>query len=64
MLQPKLRRVLAVLALTFATTFALEPAAGAAARVRTVKTPRISWRAAVSGVLEKIGVRIDPDGLW
>jgi hypothetical protein len=68
--QPKVRRALAVLTLAFAAAFATVSGAGAAvhpqgarpAHVRAVKTPRISWLAAAASVLEKIGVRIDPDG--
>jgi hypothetical protein len=73
MSQPKLRRALAVLALTLTATFATAPGAGAAvhgrgarpAQVRTVRTPGISWlRAAAAHALEKMGVRIDPNGIW
>jgi hypothetical protein len=73
MSKPRLRRALAALTLTFAATFAAAPGAGAAvhpqgarpAQVRTVKTPRISWLlGAAARALAKVGVRIDPDGIW
>lgn len=76
MFQPKLRRALAVLTLTFAATLAAASGASAAvhprtarpAHVRAVETPVFSWlRRIVVRVLEKaqsgeVGVRIDPDG--
>lgn len=73
MLQPKLRRALAVLTLTLAATLATASGAGAAvlgrgagtARVQAVQKVRSSWlRDAVVRLLEKAGVRIDPDGIW
>jgi hypothetical protein len=65
MSQPKLRRALAVLALTFATAFALAPEAGAA--VQAAKTgaahARAAQRAGASRLLRKVGITIDPNGL-
>jgi len=71
MLQPKLRRALAALALTFAAAFATVPGAGAAvhprpAYVRAVETPFSSWLREIVKAVAKdidIGVRIDPDGI-
>jgi hypothetical protein len=69
--QPKLRRAFAVLILSFAATFAAVSGAGAAvhprgarpAHVRSVKATSLSsLLAAAARALEKIGVRIDPDG--
>ncbi|MFL6233853.1 MAG: hypothetical protein ACJ76N_12020 [Thermoanaerobaculia bacterium] len=72
MSHPNLRRALAVLALTFATAFAAAPEAGAAvcspragtAHVRTAQQARGSrLREALTQILRKAGIQIDPWGL-
>jgi hypothetical protein len=72
MSQPKLRRALAVLALTFATALAAAPGVGAAvqppkagaAHVRAVQKARGSrLRDALAHALRKAGIQIDPWGL-
>lgn len=72
MSQPRLRHALAALTLTFATTFAAVPGAGAAVRhpgagpaqPPAVQKARGSWlRDALSHVLRKAGIEIDPNGL-
>jgi hypothetical protein len=72
MSQPKLRRALAVLTLTCAAALAAAPVAGAAVRapkagaahVRTVQKARSSrLRGALTQILGKAGIQIDPWGL-